>query len=192
MTLYGADITDEVLMQKAIDGDKMAFAAVYDRWHKRMYNYFRKMLWRDSEKAADFTQDLFIKIAEKPGAFNPQYAFSPWIYTLASNMCKNEYRKQSLRRHSPIDEIASQQQLSNPHEKSIEKHIDEKDFFLRLDQILEELSEEHRNVFIWRYKEELSLKEIAQIAQCSEGTVKSRLFYALKKIGEKAKDFAIK
>jgi len=190
MTLYGSNISDEELMQKAINGDKLAFGVIYDRWHLKMFNYFRKMLWRNTELAEDFTQDLFIKIAEKPAAFNTNYSFSTWIFTLASNMCKNEYRKQSIRKHIDADTSGIAHTLTNEGEKNIENKIDENDFMRKLDQILEQLSEEHRQVFILRYKEELSLKEIAEITQSNEGTVKSRLFYAMKKISEQAKKFA--
>lgn len=190
MTLYGSQISDEELMQKAIQGDKLAFGVIYDRWHLKMFNYFRKMLWRNTELAEDFTQDLFIKIAEKPAAFNTNYSFSTWIYTLASNMCKNEYRKQSIRKHISSEESGISNTLTNDGEKNIETKIDESDLLHKIDQIIMQLSEEHREVFTLRYKEELSLKEIAEITQTNEGTVKSRLFYAMKKISEQAKDFA--
>lgn len=190
MTLYGSQISDEELMQKAIQGDKLAFGVIYDRWHLKMFNYFRKMLWRNTELAEDFTQDLFVKIAEKPAAFNTNYSFSTWIYTLASNMCKNEYRKQSIRKHISSEESGISNTLTNDGEKNIETKIDESDLLHKIDQIIMQLSEEHREVFTLRYKEELSLKEIAEITQTNEGTVKSRLFYAMKKISEQAKDFA--
>lgn len=191
MTLYGSEIQDEDLMQKAAHGDKLALGVIYDRWNLKMFNYFRKMLWRNTELAEDFTQDLFIKIAEKPAAFNPNYSFSTWIYTLASNMCKNEYRKQSIRNNISSENSGLEHTLTDEQEKSTEQKIDEKDFFKKLDSILDQLSEEHRSVFILRYKEELSLKEIAEITHSNEGTVKSRLFYAMKKVSEQAKNFAL-
>ena len=54
------------------------------------------MLWNDKEKAADFTQDLFLKVIEKVSSFNLDYCFKTWIFSIANNMCKNEYRKDHL------------------------------------------------------------------------------------------------
>ncbi len=189
MTRYSSDISDEELMQKASQGDRLAFAAIYDRWSERIFRFFRKMLWQNDDVAADFTQDLFLKIAEKPGAFNPQYRFSTWVYTLASNMCKNEYRKQSIRHHVNADDSGVSRSLADTGYENPERTVDNANFERKLQQTLGTLSEEHRTVFVLRYKEELSLKEIADVTQVSEGTVKSRLFYAIKKISEQVKDF---
>jgi len=176
-------------MARATEGDRLAFAAIYDRWSGRIFGFFRKMLWQNHELASDFTQDLFLKIAEKPAAFNPQYRFSTWVYTLASNMCKNEYRKQSIRHHVSSDDDNLSRTLSDTMYESPERLIDSRNFENKLQQTLATLSEEHRTVFVLRYKEELSMKEIAEVTGVSEGTVKSRLFYALKKISEQVKDF---
>lgn len=189
MTRYHSDISDEDLMGRAAAGDRLAFAAIYDRWAERIFRFFKKMLWQNNDTAADFTQDLFLKIAEKPGAFNPQYRFSTWIYTLASNMCKNEYRKQSIRHHINAEESGLSRSLADHSAPGPEQRVDSDTFRHKLAQTLDSLSEEHRTVFVLRYKEELSIKEIAEIVQVSEGTVKSRLFYALRKISEQVKDF---
>lgn len=66
---------------------------MYDRYSPRMYRFFFRMLWRDAGKAEDFTQEIFLKIIEKPQLFDPERNFKTWIYTLASNLCKNEYRR---------------------------------------------------------------------------------------------------
>lgn len=89
--------TDEKLMQKITQGDQIAFTILYKRYKNRLYYYFYRMLNNSSNQANDFLQELFMKIVEKPEAFNSEYKFAAWIFTLAGNMCKNEYRKRETR-----------------------------------------------------------------------------------------------
>jgi RNA polymerase sigma-70 factor (ECF subfamily) len=179
--------TDEQLMTEVIKGNDRAFSQVYDRYNKAMINYFYKMLWQDREKAEDFMQELFTKIIHKPELFNPERKFKTWIYSIANNMCKNEYRKQEVRKgtsNSLHDNIIVADQ-----EMSAERKFDNSIFNDRLKEELAELSDNHRNVFILRFKHDLSIKEIAEALETSEGTIKSRIFYTLKKLNESLKEF---
>jgi len=180
--------TDENLMREVIKGDSRAFSEIYDRWSKPMLNYFYKMLWQDREKAEDFMQEIFTKIIHKPQLYNPSRAFKTWIYSVANNMCKNEYRRAEVRKgtsNSLHDNIIVHD-TSNSPDKEHDKNI----FNDRLKEELEKLSENHKKTFILRFKHDLSIKDIADILETSEGTVKSRIFYTLKKLGENLKEFA--
>ena len=176
-------------MAQAVKGNSRAFALIYDRYAGKMQWYFLRMLGKDAEKARDFTQDLFVKLAEKPHLFDTGKKFSTWIYTVAHNMCKNEYRKLSIRNHVPGDDIGVDRKISGENEKDLEMHVDKKTFEKMLEIELNLLDENHRTAFLLRYKEEMSIKEIADIMGTSEGTVKSRLFYTVKKLSEKLKAF---
>jgi len=181
--------SDEHLMAKAAKGDSRAFALIYDRYAGKMNWYFLRMLGKDAEKARDFTQDLFVKLAEKPHLFDTGKKFSTWIYAVAHNMCKNEYRKQSIRHHVPGDDIGVEHKVSDKHAKDPAMEVDKSTFEKMLEIELNLLDENHRTAFLLRYKEEMSIKEIAEIMGSSEGTVKSRLFYTVKKLSEKLKAF---
>ncbi len=85
--------SDNELMLKITKGDHKAFSILFDRYQQKLANYFHKMLWNDYDMAQDFTQELFTKIINKPELFNPTYQFSSWVFSIASNMCKNAYRK---------------------------------------------------------------------------------------------------
>jgi len=179
--------TDEQLMEEVVKGNSLAFSELYDRYSKAMLNYFYKMLWQDKLKAEDFMQELFTKIIHKPHLFNTKLKFKTWIYAIANNMCKNEYRKQEVRRGSNFDLNENIHFDSNAY--SQEEQVD-KDFFSeRLKQELNRLSINHKKVFILRFKQGLSIKEIAEILEVSEGTIKSRIFYALKKMNKSLKEF---
>ena len=179
-------LKDEELMAEVIKGNQAAFSELYDKWSKPILNYFYKMLWQDLEKSQDFMQDLFTKIIHKPQLFNVNKSFKTWIYTIAYNMCKNEYRKNETRKNitNNLNENIGKIDQGN-HDKIYDTNI----FNERLNQELELLSTNHKKVFIMRMKHNLSIKEIADIMETSEGTVKSRIFYTLKKLSVSLKEF---
>lgn len=181
--------SDETLMSGIAQGDTAAFDELYERYSTRLLHYFYRMLGKDTEKAQDFLQDLLLKIVEKPHLFDTRQRFSTWVYTIASNMCKNEYRRLQVRQNGQA--IAHDCQASeNDYElPPIEQRID--DALLRrvLHESVEQLDEAKRSVFLLRYQENFSIKEIAAIVQCSEGTVKSRLFYTIKLLAKQLQHF---
>lgn len=177
---------DEKLMVLIVKRDQYAFEELYDRYANKMINYFYKMLWQDREKAQDFTQDLFAKIVQKPELFDETRKFKTWIYSVANNMCKNEYRKAEVRKNTSYEVKGD---VLGERAGESEKQMDLNTFNDRLKEVLEELDEAKKNTFKLRFFEELSIKEISEIMECSEGTVKSRVFYTLKILNEELKDF---
>lgn len=145
-----------------------------------MYYYFYRMLGNSEEQANDFLQELFMKLIERPESYNPAYPFATWLYSVANNMCKNEYRRRNIRQEYQAVE-ALNPQLDFLNESSIEPdQVIEKIF-----QTLDQFGEEHRSAFLLRYREGFSIKEVAEILELPEGTVKSRLFYTKKMLAEK-------
>lgn len=178
--------SDEYLMKLLTEGDSNAFGEIYDRYNKPLMIYFTRMLWKDKEKARDFMHDLFTKIIDRPELYNPERPFKTWVYSVAHNMCKNEYRKQEVRNNTaPL----LHENVSGNTETEKNKHMDAEEFNKALYKELDQLEEIQRTTFLMRYKMDLSIKEIAEITQSNEGTVKSRLFYTLKKLSEKLKVF---
>lgn len=178
--------TDEQLMDEVVKGNSRAFTEVYERYSRPMLNYFYKMLWQDKLKAEDFMQELFTKIIHKPHLFNSKLKFKTWIFSIANNMCKNEYRKQEVRKGSNND---LHDNIAGDDSSDQAKKVDRGIFNDRLKEELSLLSSSHREVFILRFKQGLSLKEIAEVLDVSEGTVKSRVFYTLKKLSANLKEF---
>ncbi len=176
-------LTDEELMVQIAAGVTAAFDVLYDRYSKRLLYYFHRMLAKDEKKAQDFLQDLFIKVVEKPEAFDVKRKFSTWIYTLASNMCKNEYRRLEVRRNGA--ETIKQINGNGVVLPRIERELDNEEFERQLWAALDTLDANRRNTFLLRHQEHCSIKEISEIMEVSEGTVKSRLFYTTKKLAEK-------
>jgi RNA polymerase sigma-70 factor (ECF subfamily) len=180
---------DEQLMADLQKGDMRAFDTLYDRYSQRLLTYFYRMLGGQEDIAQDFLQDLFIKVIEKSHLFSGP-RFSTWIYTMAHNMCKNEYRRLSIRQMHDHHIHAFHEKEEENTTPCIEQHMDYQAFLRALDQALDTLKEEHRQVFLLRHQAHFSIREISEITACSEGTVKSRLFYGLKKPAQKLRPFS--
>lgn len=167
-----------------VKGKEEAFNEIYKRYSNKMLFFFYSKLNRNQEKSNDFLQDLFLKIIENPQQFDTSKKFSTWIYTVANNMCKNEYRKNNT--------IVSEYNLDFILENESSDYIDKQDrklFNKELQNQLDNLAESKHTTFVLRFQQHLSIKEISQIMECSEGTVKSRIFYTLKKLAEKLNIF---
>ena len=171
---------DSELMQLIVLGDQAAFGELYHRYKDRMYYYFYRMLGNSPEQANDFLQELFMKLIEKPESYNPKFAFATWLYSVANNMCKNEYRRREIRKEYQAAE-ALEPKIDYLNNFSVEPEQLLEKIFATLDR----LGEEHRSAFLLRYREGFSIKEVAEILELPEGTVKSRLFYAKKLLAEK-------
>ncbi len=169
---------DEELMQFVCEGKEQAFEMLYFRYGKNLLNYFHKMLNYDAEKAKDALQDLFMKLAEHPEKFDRTQNFKTWLYTIASNACKNYYRHISL-------VVKAQEELTYLGETEISYNdkyfkLDQNNFLNELNFVLETLPFEKKEAFILRYLEDKSISEISEIQGIAEGTVKSRIHYTLK------------
>lgn len=178
-------LSDERLMELVVRGDERAFGAIYDRYHDRLLNYFHRMLWHDRERSRDMLQDLFTKIAQRPAGYDPSRPFRTWLFSVANNMCKNAYRHEEVVRAAAIHMRGESDRV----EASNGIGVDHERFRGRLDEELGKLEPDHKATFVMRYHEDMAIKEIAAAFGCSEGTVKSRLFYTLKKLAGRMKEF---
>lgn len=160
-------------MKNIINGDQESFNVLYDRYKNKLFYYFYRMLGNCSNTANDFLQDLFLKIIDRPDLYNPSYPFHTWIYSVAHNLCKNEYRKREVRKNYAESETGSEP-IHEPDFHYFEK-TDPLDLAF---QKIEELSENSRDVLLLKYKENFSIEEISEILDLPSGTVKSRLYYA--------------
>jgi len=177
------DCSDEELMALVAGGREKAFDELYGRYAPRMLAFFYRKLDRDEQKAQDFLQDLFLKIAEKPRYFDTSKTFGVWIYTVAYNLCKNEYRRKAVRGGGTASaDLRGLTNLPDLSTAKITEKLDRDLFFDNLHKALAGLDEKHQTAFILRYNDNLSIREISLVLECAEGTVKSRLFYALKKL----------
>lgn len=190
MRLNFEHMSDELLVEQMSKGKQQAFDTLYHRYAKLMLNYFYRMLWQDKEKAQDFTQDLFLKLIQSPQSFDASRNFKTWFYSVANNMCKNEYKKQAVRANTKVGIEPYQHTASK--EASVDEQVQLTLFQEQFSSELAEMDENHRQVVILRHLEGLSVKDIAEQLSINEGTVKSRIFYATKSLAQKLAAFNTK
>jgi len=176
------EISDEELMKGICNSDKDAFNELYKRYNGRLLYYFYRMLGNSEEKAQDLLQDIFLKIIEKPHLFDVSRKFSTWIFSIAHNMCKNEYRSRDVRKI-----VENKDNVETLNNKVPCEDIDLRIFTGELYKELDKLSEDQKTIFILRYREGFKVKEISNIVKRPEGTVKSKLFYTIRILSEKLK-----
>lgn len=186
---FSRDETDEQLMERfASRKSEKAFEELYCRYSPRFKGFFMRMLSGDVALADDFLQELFLRIYEARGSYRHGKLFSTWAFSMAYNLCKNEYRHREI-----VEEYRMQQSYTSEEARSsspeYEAVHDRQVFDRQLKRVLAELTDEQRAAYTLRYEEELPLQQIAQILCCPEGTVKSRLYYTLKVLQRSLSDY---
>lgn len=182
------DFSDEQLMLALKQGEKLAFNELYLRYSDKLYGYLLKMLWYNEVRAQDLLQDVFTKIITQPHLFDTNRNFKTWVYTIAANLCKNEFKRNEVRKGT-VNGVENQVAISS--DTNVEKEVHERHFREALDEALLKLDNKHREAFVLKHIDGLSIKEIADITGANEGTVKSRLFYAIKKLSESLQIFEL-
>lgn len=177
---FKRDETDEQLMERfATKRNEKAFEELYKRYAPRLKGFFMRMFSGNAALADDFLQELFLRIYEARDSYQQGKCFSTWVFSMAYNLCKNEYRHREI-----VEEYMSQQSYMEEKDYCVspefETVYDRQVFNEQLKKVLTSLTDEQRAAYTLRYEEELSVQEIAQVLHCPEGTVKSRLFYTLR------------
>ncbi len=175
------ELDDCQVAQRHLDGDPQAFGSLVDRYQSRLLGFVARNTG-DRERAEDLVQEAFIRVFRHLHHFDQTRKFSTWIYTIASNLCKNEVRN---RRRSPLmpfplgggANAASNQRPVEFEDRSTrpDEMYHQRCLADAVQQSVKELGPRHREVFVLRELEGKSYAEIAEIAGCTLGTVKSRL-----------------
>ncbi len=189
------EVTDEVLMVRFQGGDRAAFAILVRRHKAPIYNFVLRMV-RSSSSAEDLTQDTFVKVVQSSGEFKHEARFYTWLYAIARNLCIDHLRKMSLRQHPSLDQPSPQSpdgptllERTAGSAPSAERTAIGAEMGQRITRCVEALPAEQREVFLLREIGNLSIKEIAVIVAVPEGTIKSRLRYALERLQESLSEY---
>ncbi len=164
-------------------GQRSAFDEIYRRYSSLLLTLMYRLLNQDRELAHDLLHDIFIRLIENPNKFDPNKRFKPWIYAVATNECMKQYRKKSTSR---LDEFQENTFAEDPE---ILMKLNDIHFNKSLKKSLSDLTFEHRCCFVLRYQEKLSIREISEVIDCPEGTVKSRIHYAIRLLSQKLSMF---
>jgi len=174
------ELEDTALVNVYLDGETRGFDVLVERYQTRLLNFVYRIVG-DRERAEDLVQEVFVRVYRHLGRFDRSKKFSTWIYTIASNLAKNELRN---RARNPLvlftsmtkgweDEerpLEFEDPLSRPDDLFRKRHVRE-----LVESSVAQLPTHHREVFMLREIEGRSYEEIAEITNCNLGTVKSRL-----------------
>jgi RNA polymerase sigma-70 factor, ECF subfamily len=178
--------SDEELMRFIQGNNVPAFEELYARYSQRLLFFMMKMLNNDAQRANDLLQDLFLKLVERPDMFDVNRKFYAWIFTVAANMCRTEHR--SLYKETVSTDEFENSKLNRSVDELIAQ-IDARVFRKHLGIALDALTYEQKETFMLRFQEGFSIQEIAEMMNCSVGTVKSRIFYTTRKLAEELQEF---
>jgi RNA polymerase sigma-70 factor (ECF subfamily) len=181
---------ETALVQSAQAGSADAFKLLFEDNKRRIlslaYQYTKNL--EDSE---DIVQDTFIKAYHSLERFNIEADtnFSAWLYRIGINcsidhLRKNKRQKDNIMPTDDIDGLSAPTNTSNPDNTHHKREVREK-----LEQVLDTLTKRQRMIFILKHYQELSIKEIAEYMDCSEGSVKKQLFRAVSVLKKHCKCF---
>lgn len=171
---------DAEVVKAFLAGEERAFQELVERYQNRLLNFVVRTVG-DRERGEDLVQEVFIRVYRHLHRFDQTKKFSTWIYTIASNLAKNELRNrsrnplvffQTLKKNWDDEDrpLQFEDSQSRPDDLYRKRHLR-----ALVEESVHQLPEHHRQVFVLRELEGKSYEEIAEITGCNLGTVKSRL-----------------
>ena len=177
--------TDEEVAALVQKGQKESFGILMDRYERKLFSYGRKFL-TGQDNIEDVVQEVFIKTYQNIQSFDSSQKFSPWIYRIAHNTFVNALRKNAK---SPIRFFDFDTFVAHPvYEDAMPAEKEQQRLGKVIDQGLDKLSPEYREIIILYYIQNLSYKEIADILHVPIGTVSVRLLRAKKALKKHVPD----
>ncbi len=172
---------DIELVARARAGEEKAFEALLGKYERAVFSICLRMV-RNREMAADLSQDAFIKVFSMLDRYNPQYAFSSWLFKITSNLCIDHLRRRRIATLPMDDPISGekgeiQRQYEAPDPDPHESYVRQEKMDM-LEEAVGKLSEHYRIILILRHQENLSYEEIAGTLDIPLGTVKARIHRA--------------
>lgn len=177
---------DQELVRRAQAGDQKAFREIVVRYQRRVYTIAYGIV-RNPDIAMDVVQDAFVKVYRHLGSFQGNSSFYTWLYRIVVNLCIDKKRRSARAAEVDYNDALSHEGtftsgptlastgIDNPFKAAQRKELVE-----HMDQALETLSDDHREILLLREVDGLSYEELAETLGIAKGTVMSRLFHARK------------
>lgn len=184
-------IADSEIVQQALSGDQKAYTLLLKKYRGAIYGLIYKMI-QDKRETEDLVQETFIKAFSALKSFHAEYAFSTWLFKIASNNCIDFLRKKRIQTLS-IDKPTESNDgtVSKDYPDPVvnpEIQLIESEKRSIIDLAIENLSSKYQIAITMRHKEEKSYEEIAEALDIPLGTVKARIFRAREKLKKYLKD----
>src|SRR6476659_6351467 len=170
--------SDELLIGRRASGDRLAMQVLFARHHVRVFRFVLRLV-RDESVAEDLISEVFLDVWRQAGRFEGRSQVSTWLLAIA------RFKALSALRRRPDEELDEEtaEAIEDPSDDP-EAALANKDKSAAIRKCLEKLSAEHREIIDLVYYHEKSVEEVAQIVGIPENTVKTRMFYARKKLAD--------
>ena len=173
-----SEASDETLIGRVAGGDQLAMRTLFARHRVALYRWLLRLV-RDEALAEDLLSDVFLDVWRQAASFRGRASVSTWLLAIARHMAASARPR---RNDAELDE-ATVSTVPDPADDA-EVTLQKKNRAEALRQSLHRLSPDHREVIDLAYYHGKSVKEIAEIVSISEATVKTRMFYARRKLAE--------
>lgn len=184
---HGAEVTevtkptdDDILLAQVALGDRDAFSKLYLKYQPRLVSYCARLLNDDLAQAADIVDEAMFDVWRSAGRFEGKSKPSTWIYSITRNKLISWLRKTSEVTLGDDESLLAMVDPAN----SLEQELELSDIKQQLIRLMAQLTAEHREVLHLTYFEDKSVKEVAFLLGISENTVKTRMFYARKRLAQ--------
>ena len=172
---------DSIWIEEALAGNQRAYTFLMDKHRLAIFHIVNKIV-RNDEVANDLVQETFMKAFSALASYRSEYRFSTWLYKIAANSSIDFLRKkriQALSLDRPLEtqdgsvEIEVADYSYNP-----ERDLERKERSFSIEEAIDSLPKNYRDVIVYRHKEDKSYEEIADLLGIPVGTVKARIFRA--------------
>ena len=175
---YDRTYSDTELIKRIAKQDQTAVEVLYGRYQVRVFRFILRKV-RSEAVAEELTNEVFMEVWRNASRFEGRSSLSSWILGIAHNRAISSLRK---RREAELDDDAAGAIADDSDDPEVTAQKTDKGALLR--QCMERLSDEHRTIIDLVYYHEKSIAEVAEIVEIPQNTVKTRMFYARKKLSE--------
>jgi RNA polymerase sigma-70 factor (ECF subfamily) len=170
--------SDEVLIGRIANGDRLAMQVLYARHHVRVFRFVIRLV-RDESAAEDLISEVFLDVWRQAGRFEGRSSVSTWMLAIARFKALSALRRRPDEEFDEDNAVALPDQSDDPATT-----LEKKDKSARIQKCLAGLSAQHREILDLVYYHDKSVEEVAAIVGIPGNTVKTRMFYARKKLAE--------
>jgi RNA polymerase sigma-70 factor (ECF subfamily) len=177
-----ADAPDGEFIVRVCQGDLEALGELYDRYRTQVF-WTALAITHNRETAEDILQEVFLKLHRYAERIDTSVSLGPWLYRVTANLCYT-YLSRQKRWLSALEDVF-ENVVAPPTRASPERRYERGELHDVLQQAIDQLSPNQKIVIVLHYLTDLSIKEIAEIVEVPEGTVKSRLYYGRENLRRK-------
>lgn len=186
-----SSLEDDKFVRDALAGKEESYSKLVDKYQKPIYFHIRKMI-KEVELVDDLVQEVFMKAFHNLSSYSNEYAFSTWLYRIATNHTIDYLRKkklQTLSINQPYSTKDGEMEIQLPDETyATDEPVIKKQRKQIVQNAIKDLPEKYRSVIEMRHMEEKSYQEIAEILDLPLGTVKAHIFRARELLYKALKD----